>query len=144
MVSASDLQSSVPRFKSCSGHLLDLFSVVASVQILGHTCKYPTSCLLPGGVFNPVTLYLNDLLSGVPVNLLDKLSANSTINKPLKFQLYFCKVHCLATAAFSTWYVPTMAFDVICVWINNFMYDKLTFQNLEETVTCINCDYHFK
>ena len=30
VVSASDLQSSVPRFKSCSGHLLDLFSVVAS------------------------------------------------------------------------------------------------------------------
>ena len=26
------------------------------VQILGHACKYPTGCLLPVGVFNPVML----------------------------------------------------------------------------------------
>ena len=65
------------------------------------------------------------------------------MNKPLKFQVYFCKVHCVATAVFSMLYVPTITFDSICVWINNyFMHDKLTFQNLEETVynTCINCD----
>ena len=30
MVSASDLQSGGPGFDSCSGHLLDLFSVVPS------------------------------------------------------------------------------------------------------------------
>ena len=58
------------------------------VQILGHACKQPTCCLLPVGVFNPVMLYLNYLFlsqyfSGVPVNQQDKLSALSTINKPL-------------------------------------------------------------
>ena len=26
-------------------------------QILGHACKYPTGCLLPVGVLNPVMLY---------------------------------------------------------------------------------------
>ena len=57
------------------------------VQIPGHACKQPTGCFLPVGVFNPVMLYLNlfvcKYLSGVPVNQLDKLSALSTINKPL-------------------------------------------------------------
>ena len=30
--------------------------VLGRVQILGHSCKYPTGCLLLVGVFNPVML----------------------------------------------------------------------------------------
>ena len=59
------------------------------VQILGHACKYPTGCLLPVGVFNPVMLccmfelFVSKYLRGVSVNQLDELRALSTINKPL-------------------------------------------------------------
>ena len=35
------------------------------VQILGHACKQPTSCLLTIGVFNPVMLYLNYLFLSI-------------------------------------------------------------------------------
>ena len=64
MVSVPDSQSSGPRFKSCSGELLDLFLVVLS-SILSHACKYPTGCLLPVGVSNPVMLYLNFLFLNI-------------------------------------------------------------------------------
>ena len=33
------------------------------VQILVHACKWPTGCLLPVGILNPVMLYLNYLFS---------------------------------------------------------------------------------
>ena len=35
------------------------------VQILGLACKYPTGCLLPGGFFNPVKLYLSYLFLSI-------------------------------------------------------------------------------
>ena len=49
VVSASDSQSGGPGIgpRICSR---------CRVQILGHACKYPTGCLLPVGVFNPVML----------------------------------------------------------------------------------------
>ena len=80
VVSASDSQSSGPgiRPRICSRSY--------RVQILGHACKYPTGCLLPVGVFNPVIvfeLFVSKYLRGVPVTQLNKLGALSTINKPL-------------------------------------------------------------
>ena len=59
MVSVSDLQSGGPGFESCSGHLLDLFSVVPSSN------PRSTGCLLPVGVFNFVMLYLNYLFLSI-------------------------------------------------------------------------------
>ena len=38
VVSVGDSQYSGPRFKSCSGHLLDLLTVIR-VQTFGHACK---------------------------------------------------------------------------------------------------------
>ena len=38
VVSVCDSQYSGPRFKSCSGHLLDSLSVIR-VQTFGHACK---------------------------------------------------------------------------------------------------------
>ena len=40
-----------------------IYSRSSLVQILGHACKYPTGCLLPVEVLNPVMLYLNYLFS---------------------------------------------------------------------------------
>ena len=59
------------------------------VQILGHACKQPTAWLPPASwgfescyvVFE--LLFVSKYLSVVPVNQQDKLSALSTINKPL-------------------------------------------------------------
>ena len=63
----SGSQSVGPGFESRSGRLLDLFSVVPNSN------PRSTGCLLPVGVFTPVTLYLNYLflsqyLIGLPVN----------------------------------------------------------------------------
>ena len=38
---------------------------LSRVQILGHACKWPTGCLLPVGVINPVMLYLNYLFLSI-------------------------------------------------------------------------------
>ena len=65
MVSISDLQSGCPRFESRSGDLHDLSSVMTRVQIVGHSCKKPTGCLLPVGVFNPVIYVVVNFLSQV-------------------------------------------------------------------------------
>ena len=48
----------VLRFESWSDHWICSWS--SQVQILRHTCKQPTDCLMPVGV-NPVMLYLNYL-----------------------------------------------------------------------------------
>ena len=40
------------------------------VQIFGHACKYPTCCLPPDGVFNPVMFYLDYLFLVVWVECL--------------------------------------------------------------------------
>ena len=73
-------------------------SQLSQVQILRHTCKQPTGCLLPVGVLNAVMLYYFELfvskyLSGVPVNQLDKLlHAPSTIKRPLSlFPFTYCQ-----------------------------------------------------
>ena len=60
------------------------------IKIHGHTCKQPTGCLMPVGALNSYVafdLFVSKHLSGAPVNQLYKLSALSTINKPLNLFL---------------------------------------------------------
>ena len=70
VVSMLDLQSGGPGFKNCSGHLLDLISVVPSLN--PWPCSSITNCnLLPVGGFNPVMFclyFVSNSLSGVPAN----------------------------------------------------------------------------
>ena len=63
LVSASDSQSggpgSSPTLATCW-----ICSRSSRAQILGHACKsWPTGCLQPVGVLNPVMLYVNYLFS---------------------------------------------------------------------------------
>ena len=67
MVSESDSQSSSPLFESCSGHLLDLFSVVLS-STPGYLRNLPTGCLLQVGDYLFGLSVSNQHLSGVLVN----------------------------------------------------------------------------
>ena len=67
MVSETDLQSSNPLFGSCSGHLLDLFSVVLSSKP-AYPCNLPTDCLLQVGDYLFGLSVSNQCLSEVPVN----------------------------------------------------------------------------
>ena len=93
VVSASDLQSGSPRFESCSGELLELLSVVLSSNLRPLLYMSIAMWLPPASwgfwscyaVFE--LLFVSKYLSGVPVNQLDKLSALSTINKPLNHSL---------------------------------------------------------
>ena len=83
MVSVSDSQSSCPGFKSCSDHLLDLFSVVLSSNLWP---RLQIANRLPSGTWGfhwfPGVFICFYYLSGMPVNQLDNLSALSIINKP--------------------------------------------------------------
>ena len=80
VVSESDSQSSSPLFGSCSGHLLDLFSVVLSSKP-GYPYNLPTGCLLQVGDYLFGLSFSNQYLSEVLVHWLDKIL--STIDKPL-------------------------------------------------------------
>ena len=50
--------------------LVGICSGWSQVQILRHACKYPTGCLLPVGVLNPVMLYLNYMFLSIQVECL--------------------------------------------------------------------------
>ena len=87
VVSASDSQSSGPGFKSCSDYLLDLFSVVLSLNL---RLRLQIANRLPSGTWG-IYWFLGVFtcfyyLSGMPVNQLDNLSALSTINNDLDFE----------------------------------------------------------
>ena len=58
--SVSDAQRSGPRFEPCSGHLLDLFSVIPSSNP-SHPFKSQLVPTCQLGFFSPVVLYLNIL-----------------------------------------------------------------------------------
>ena len=70
-------------------------------QILGHACKWPTGCLLPVGVLNPVMLYLNYLFS--KYSLIVKRFGSLRERRYISVYYYYYYYYYLSTAATFFW-----------------------------------------
>ena len=76
MACTSNLQSGGLSFEFCSGHLLDLISVVPISNSLSATLslvnsQFVASCQLGFFKFPVIVLFVSNYLGGVPVNSLD-------------------------------------------------------------------------